>query len=115
MKRTALVTGGSRGISATISKTLLEKGNDETAAAFTSETGIVRSLTQKGAHAGITANAVCPGYSTTEMIMGVPEKIHEAIMVQIPTGRRCVAFLASDDAQFINGSTISANGGQFFA
>ena len=51
-----------------------------------------------------------------------PEKVRESIIAQIPAGRlgepeeiaRCVAFLASDDAQFINGSTISANGAQFF-
>ncbi len=55
--------------------------------------------------------------------MAVPEKVRESIIAQIPAGRlgepdeiaRCVAFLASDDAQFINGSTISANGAQFFA
>ena len=85
--------------------------------------GIVRSLAQEGARAGITANAICPGYIATEMVMAVPEKVREAIIAQIPAGRlgepaeiaRCVAFLASDDAQFINGSTISANGAQFFA
>ncbi|MGJ5621368.1 acetoacetyl-CoA reductase [Sulfitobacter sp. MF3-043] len=240
MKRTALVTGGSRGIGAAISKTLWEKGytvavtyagNDEAAAAFTEETGIkaykwnvadydesaagiakveadigpidvvvanagitrdapfhkmtpqqwkevidtnltgvfntvhpiwpgmrerkfgrvivissvngqkgqfaqvnyaatkagdlgiVKSLAQEGARAGITVNAVCPGYIATEMVMAVPEKVRESIIAQIPAGRlgepeeiaRCVAFLASDDAQFINGSTLSANGAQFFA
>ena len=54
--------------------------------------------------------------------MAVPEKVREAIISQIPAGRlgepeeiaRCVAFLASDDSSFVNGSTISANGGQFF-
>jgi acetoacetyl-CoA reductase len=57
------------------------------------------------------------------MVMAVPEKVREAIIGMIPAGRlgepeeiaRCVAFLASDDASFINGSTISANGGQFFS
>ncbi|MEM7743831.1 MAG: acetoacetyl-CoA reductase [Pseudomonadota bacterium] len=92
------------------------------AATKAGDIGIVRSLAQEGARAGITANAVCPGYIATEMVMAVPEKVREAIIGQIPTGRlgepeeiaRCVAFLVSDDAGFINGSTISANGGQFF-
>ena len=84
--------------------------------------GIVKSLAQEGARAGITANAVCPGYIATEMVMAVPEKVRESIISQIPAGRlgepeeiaRCVAFLASDESGFINGSTISANGAQFF-
>ncbi len=92
------------------------------AATKAGDLGIVKSLAQEGARAGITANAVCPGYIATEMVLAVPEKVREAIIGQIPAGRlgepeevaRCVAFLASDDAQFINGSTISANGAQFF-
>ena len=93
------------------------------AATKAGDLGIVRSLAQEGARAGITANAVCPGYIATEMVMAVPEKVREAIIGQIPAGRlgepeeiaRCVAFLASDDAGFVNGSTISANGAQFFS
>ena len=92
------------------------------AATKAGDIGIVRSLAQEGARAGITANAVCPGYIATEMVMAVPEKVRESIIAQIPAGRlgepeeiaRCVTILASDDAQFINGSTISANGAQFF-
>ncbi|SLN59982.1 3-oxoacyl-[acyl-carrier-protein] reductase FabG [Roseivivax jejudonensis] len=92
------------------------------AATKAGDLGIVKSLAQEGASKGITANAVCPGYIATEMVMAVPEKVREAIIGQIPTGRlgepeeiaRCVTFLVSDDAAFINGSTISANGGQFF-
>lgn len=93
------------------------------AATKAGDLGIVKSLAQEGARAGITANAVCPGYIATEMVMAVPEKVREQIISQIPAGRlgepeeiaRCVAFLASEDAQFINGSTISANGAQFLA
>ncbi|MCZ4353132.1 acetoacetyl-CoA reductase [Roseovarius aestuarii] len=92
------------------------------AATKAGDLGIVKSLAQEGARAGITANAVCPGYIATEMVMAVPEKVRESIISQIPAGRlgepeeiaRCVAFLASDDAGFVNGSTISANGAQFF-
>ncbi len=93
------------------------------AATKAGDIGIVRSLAQEGARAGITANVVAPGYIATEMVMAVPEKVRESIIAQIPAGRlgepeeiaRCVAFLASEDAQFINGSTISANGAQFFS
>ena len=92
------------------------------AATKAGDLGIVKSLAQEGARAGNTANAVCPGYIATEMVMAVPEKVRESIIGQIPAGRlgepeeiaRCVTFLASDDAGFINGSTISANGAQFF-
>ncbi|MBK1635472.1 acetoacetyl-CoA reductase [Rhodovulum adriaticum] len=92
------------------------------AATKAGDLGIVKSLAQEGAKKGITANAICPGYIATEMVMAVPEKVRESIVAQIPTGRlgepeeiaRCVVFLAADDAAFINGSTISANGAQFF-
>jgi acetoacetyl-CoA reductase len=92
------------------------------AASKAGDLGIVKSLAHEGARAGITANAICPGYIATDMVMAVPDKVRESIISQIPTGRlgepeeiaRCVVFLASDDSGFINGSTISANGGQFF-
>jgi len=92
------------------------------AATKAGDLGIVKSLAQEGARFGITANAVCPGYIATEMVMAVPEKVRESIIAGIPTGRlgepeeiaRCVVFLASEQSGFINGSTISANGAQFF-
>ena len=93
------------------------------AATKAGDLGIVKSLAQEGARAGITANAVCPGYIGTEMVRAVPEEVlNTKIIPQIPAGRlgepeeiaRCVSFLASDDAGFINGSTLSANGAQFF-
>ncbi|PBB92448.1 beta-ketoacyl-ACP reductase [Mesorhizobium sp. WSM3864] len=85
--------------------------------------GFTKALAQEGARAGITVNVVCPGYIATDMVMAVPEKVRESIIAQIPVGRlgepeeiaRCVVFLASEDAGFITGSTISANGGQYFA
>ncbi len=93
------------------------------AATKAGDLGIVRSLAQEGARFGITANAVCPGYIATDMVMAVPEKVREQIIAQIPAGRlgrpeeiaRCVLFLVADEAEFINGATISANGGQYFA
>ncbi len=92
------------------------------AASKAGDLGIVKSLAQEGARFNITANAVCPGYIATDMVMAVPEKVREGIIAQIPVGRlgepeeiaRCVTFLVADDAGFITGSTISANGGQFF-
>ena len=92
------------------------------AATKAGDLGVVKSLAQEGARFNITANAICPGYIATEMVMAVPEKVRESIIAQIPVGRlgepeeiaRCVVFLASDDAGFINGSTLSANGAQFF-
>ncbi len=92
------------------------------AATKAGDLGIIKSLAQEGARAGITANAVCPGYIATEMVMAVPEKVRESIISMIPAGRlgepeeiaRCVTFLASEESGFINGSTISANGAQFF-
>ena len=85
--------------------------------------GFTRALAQEGARNDITVNVVAPGYIATDMVMAVPEKVRESIIAQIPAGRlgeageiaRCVVFLASDDAGFITGSTISANGGQFFS
>ena len=83
------------------------------AATKAGDLGIVKSLAQEGARAGITANAICPGYIGTDMVMAVPEKVRDSIIAQIPAGRlgepdeiaRCVVFLASDDSGFINGST----------
>lgn len=92
------------------------------AATKAGDLGIVKSLAQEGARFNITANAICPGYIATDMVMAVPEKVREAIIGQIPVGRlgepeeiaRCVVFLASEDSGFVTGSTITANGGQFF-
>ena len=71
------------------------------AATKAGDLGIVKSLAQEGARAGITANAICPGYIATDMVKAVPEKVRDSIVAQIPTGRlgepeeiaRCVAFL----------------------
>ena len=98
-------------------------GQANYSAAKAGDIGFTKALAQEGARAGITVNVVCPGYIATDMVMAVPEKVRESIIAQIPVGRlgepeeiaRCVVFLASDEAGFITGSTISANGGQYFA
>ena len=83
--------------------------------------GFVKALAQEGARAGITVNAICPGYIATDMVKAMnPDVVAKSILPLIPVGRlgepediaRCVAFLASDDAGFITGATLSANGGQ---
>ena len=93
-------------------------------AAKAGDIGFTRALAQEGAAKNITVNAICPGYIGTEMVRAVPEEVLKGkILPQIPIGRlgepeevaRCVVFLVSDDAGFITGSTITANGGQFFA
>ncbi len=93
-------------------------------AAKAGEIGFTKALAQEGARSGITVNAIAPGYINTEMVQAVPKDVLEkTILPQIPIGRlgepeeiaRCVVFLASDDAGLITGSTLSANGGQYFA
>ncbi|AOZ68390.1 beta-ketoacyl-ACP reductase [Rhodobacter xanthinilyticus] len=96
-------------------------GQANYSAAKAGDIGFTKALAQEGARAGITVNVICPGYIATEMVMAVPEKVRESIIATIPVGRlgspediaRCVVFLASDDAGFITGSTITANGGQY--
>ena len=99
-------------------------GQTNYAAAKAGLIGFTKALALETASKGITVNAVAPGYIGTEMVMAVPEKVlNEVIIPQIPVGRlgeateiaRCVTFLASDDAGFITGSTLSANGGQYMA
>jgi acetoacetyl-CoA reductase len=100
-----------------------QMGQANYSAAKAGDLGFTKALAQEGAAKGITVNAICPGYIGTEMVRAIPEKVlNERIIPHIPVGRlgepeeiaRIVVFLASDDAGFITGSTISANGGQFF-
>ena len=100
-----------------------QMGQANYSAAKAGDLGFTKALAQEGAAKGITVNAICPGYIGTEMVRAIPEKVlNERIIPQIPVGRlgepeeiaRIVVFLASDDAGFITGSTVSANGGQFF-
>src|SRR5215207_9644600 len=97
-------------------------GQSNYSAAKAGDLGFTKALALEGARAGITVNAICPGYINTEMVQAVPKDVLEkSILPLIPVGRlgepediaRCVVFLASDDAGFITGSTLSANGGQY--
>ncbi len=66
---------------------------------------------------------ICPGYIDTEMVMAVPAKVLESIIATIPVGRlgkadeiaKMVCFLASEDAAFITGATMTVNGAQYIA
>src|SRR6201988_1569585 len=96
-------------------------GQTNYSAAKAGEIGFTKALALENAKGGITVNAICPGYINTEMVQAVPKDVLEkSILPLIPVGRlgepediaRCVLFLAADDASFITGSTLSANGGQ---
>jgi len=101
-----------------------QMGQVNYSAAKAGDIGFVKALAQEGAAKGITVNAICPGYIGTEMVMAIDENVLKTrILPQIPVGRlgtpeeigRCVVFIAGDDAGFITGSTLSANGGQNMA
>jgi acetoacetyl-CoA reductase len=86
--------------------------------------GFTKAVAQESAARGITVNVIAPGYIATEMVQAVPKEVLETkILPQIPVGRlgtaeevaRCVAFLVADDAGFITGACLDANGGQYMA
>jgi acetoacetyl-CoA reductase len=98
-----------------------QMGQVNYSAAKAGDIGFVKALAQEGARAGITVNAICPGYIGTEMVRAIdPAVLEKSILPYIPVGRlgepeeiaRAVVFLVADEAGFITGSTISANGGQ---
>ena len=82
--------------------------------------GFTKALAQEGARAGVTVNALAPGYIDTDMVAAVPADVLEKIVSRIPVGRlgmaaeiaRGVAFLCAEDSGFVTGSTLSINGGQ---
>jgi acetoacetyl-CoA reductase len=82
--------------------------------------GFTKALAQEGAKFGVTVNALAPGYIDTDMVAAVPDEVLAKIVAKVPVGRlgdaheiaRGVAFLCSENAGFITGSTLSINGGQ---
>lgn len=93
-------------------------------------TGLARTLANEFGADGITVNNVCPGYTATDRLMGLSqaqakifsttqEKIIEGWAAEVPVKRiaradefaACVAFLASERASYINGSSIAVDGG----
>jgi len=95
-------------------------GQTNYAAAKAGMHGFSMSLAQETARKGVTVNSISPGYIGTEMVMAIAEEVRNQIVAQIPVGRlgkpeeiaALVTFLASDDAAFITGANIAANGGQ---
>ena len=96
-------------------------GQANYAAAKAGMHGFTISLAQENAKLGITVNTVSPGYIGTDMVMAVPEEVRNKIVAQIPTGRLgtpdeiayAVAFFIPDEASWITGANLSANGGQY--
>jgi len=96
-------------------------GQANYAAAKAGILGFTKALALEGARKNICVNAVAPGYCDTDMMKTVPKDVLATIIAGIPAGRlgtpadvaRIVAFLASDDAGYINGATFSVNGGQY--
>lgn len=85
--------------------------------------GFTKALALESASKGITVNAICPGYIATEMTSAMKPEVLEGIIRHIPAARMgkpeeiaaMVAFLVSEDAAFINGATMTVNGGQYMA
>jgi acetoacetyl-CoA reductase len=85
--------------------------------------GFTKALALEVAPKGVTVNAIAPGYINTDMVKAISEDVLKSIIDQIPVKRlgmpeeiaRVVGFLASDEAGFMTGATLSANGGQYMA
>ncbi len=85
--------------------------------------GFTRAIAQEVAKKGVTVNAVTPGYIGTEMVMAIKPEVRDQIVATIPAGRfgkpeeigDLCAFLASENASYITGSTIAINGGLHMA
>jgi len=81
--------------------------------------GMTKTLARELGRKGITVNCVAPGFIATEMVAAMPENVLENMKAKVPVGRlgepkeiaACYAFLASDEAAYINGATISVDGG----
>ena len=100
-----------------------QMGQTNYAAAKAGILGFTKALALENAIKKITVNAICPGYIETEMTSAMDAGVLENIVKQIPRGRMgkadeiaaIVSFLASENAAFITGSTITANGGQYMS
>ena len=85
--------------------------------------GFSKALAKEVASRGITVNVVAPGFVATDMTEVLSEELKNTLLSQIPAGRlgepkdiaKAVAFLASDDAAYINGTTLHVNGGMYMS
>ena len=81
--------------------------------------GLAKTWARELGRKGIRANAVCPGFVETTILKSIPEKIMQAMIDRVPLGRlakpeeiaNTYAFLASDEASYINGAVIEVSGG----
>jgi len=81
--------------------------------------GMVKTWARELGRKGIRANAVCPGFVLTPILGKIPEKVLKALEDRVPLGRlarpeeiaNTFAFLASDEASYINGAVIEVSGG----
>jgi NAD(P)-dependent dehydrogenase (short-subunit alcohol dehydrogenase family) len=107
-----------------ISSVIGRMGNFGQANYAASKAGLIaltKTLAKEFATKGITVNAVAPGYIETEMAKSVPKEILEKIIAQIPLGRLgkptevagVVAYLVSEDADYMTGQVIDINGGLY--
>ena len=96
-------------------------GQTNYAAAKAGMHGFTKSLALEVAKKGVTVNTISPGYIGTKMVMAIPQDVLDSkILPQIPMSRLgkpeevagLVAYLASEEAAFVNGANISINGGQ---
>src|SRR5256885_1367399 len=80
---------------------------------------MTKSLANELAGKGVTVNAVAPGFIETEMVQGIPDKVRDKLLSQIPLKRfgtveevgRAVVYLVSSDGDYITGAELSINGG----
>ncbi|HWS12301.1 MAG TPA: beta-ketoacyl-ACP reductase [Rhodocyclaceae bacterium] len=81
--------------------------------------GFTKAIAQEVARKGVTVNAIAPGYIGTDMVMAIKPEVREQIISTIPMGRlgkpeeigQLCAYLASEFAGYITGTTININGG----
>jgi acetoacetyl-CoA reductase len=99
-------------------------GQANYAAAKAGIIGFTKALALEGAGRGITVNCIAPGHIDTGMLHSLDRSvIEEKLLPLIPVGRlgtpeeiaRCVTFLVSEEAGFLTGITLTANGGQYIA
>lgn len=97
------------------------RGQANYAASKAGMIGLTQSLAKEFASKGVTVNAIAPGFTETDMLKGIPQNIMDTILAQIPLGRLgkpseiagAVAYLCSDDGDYITGQVIDVNGGLY--